>query len=409
MSELVDFLMELVSIKTELRIEEQRVVRENYEKITNVIDSKLRDLDLKVEKIILEDEFGRVPAILAEPKDIEATESIALVSHYDVVPARSPWSINGREVDPYEPVLIEDKLFGRGSADDKSAIAASIFALKEALEENYKFRYKPVLVITGDEEGGPLGIKALLEKGYRWDKAAILDASADFLSVGASGIIHGWIYIYGKGGHAGYPHLADNPVAKLVKVMSYIQEEYGKVRLSKISRFPSPPGSPLPYVWGRFNFTIIKLGEGEVGKHNVIPREVIAGFDVRLIPEEDPEEAVKEFASYLSAAFNEYGVRGKVEVIARHRGWYTTDKELENKAFEALKKAIKAVNMKQDARIGAELGGNDGTFFYLKGIPVIAFGAIRSNNNIHADNEFVYLRDVEFLKEYVKALIAEGS
>jgi len=401
--------MELVSINTELRIEEDKVIRKNYGKIANTIVSKLEDLDFKVEKIILEDKFGQVPVILAEPKNVEAKESIALVSHYDVVPAKGPWHIDGREADPYEPVLVDGKLFGRGSADDKSAIVASIFALKEVLDEGLKFKYKPVLVIAGDEEGGPLGIKALLDKGYRWDKAVILDAAADYLSVGASGIIHGWIYVYGKGGHAGYPHLADNPVTKLVKVINYLQKEYGKVRLGKVSRFPSPPNSPIPYVWGRFNFTILKLGENEVGKHNIIPKEAVAGFDARLIPEEDPKEAVKEFISYVSTAFNEFGVRGRVEIIAKHQGWYTTDKELESTAFDALKKAIETLNLEQEAKIAAELGGNDGTFFYLKGIPTVAFGAIRTENNIHAENEFVYLRDVEFLKEFVKALITEGS
>ncbi|RLE75929.1 MAG: hypothetical protein DRZ80_01945, partial [Thermoprotei archaeon] len=141
MSGLTSFLIELVSINTELRIEEDKIIRKNYGKIANTIVSKLEDLDFKVEKIILEDKFGQVPVILAEPKNVEAKESIALVSHYDVVPAKGPWHIDGREADPYEPVLVDGKLFGRGSADDKSAIVASIFALKEVLDEGLKFKY----------------------------------------------------------------------------------------------------------------------------------------------------------------------------------------------------------------------------------------------------------------------------
>jgi len=408
MDSLIDFLKELVSVKTEIKMEEDRVIRENYEAAADLIASRAREAGLKTDVVFFEDKFGKVPVVLAEPEDVDAKETLALVSHYDVVPAKGPWFVEGREIDPYEPLLVDGKLYGRGAADDKSAIAASIYALKEILEEEKKFKFKPVMVVAGDEEGGPLGIKTLLDRGYRWNKAVILDASADYLSIGASGVVHGWVRVFGKSGHAGYPHQAENSVAKLVKVMSFIQEEYGLVRHSKISRYPSPPGSPLPNVWGRFNFTIVKLGKGEVDKHNVIPGEAVAGFDVRLLPEEDVEKAVEELVSFFSKAFGRYGVRGCVEIIAKFRGWYTTDEKLKEEAVKALAKAIKTVGVEQEVRIAAELGGNDGTFFFLKGIPVVAFGAIRSENNIHSDNEFVYVKDVELLKEFVKALVAEG-
>ncbi|RLE62355.1 MAG: hypothetical protein DRJ38_09775 [Thermoprotei archaeon] len=408
MNSLVDFLKELVSIKTELRIEDGKVIRENYEKAAEFIASSAEDLGLKIDTVVFEDRFGKVPVVMIEPEGVDREESIALVSHYDVVPAKGPWLIKGHEMDPYEPLLIDGKLYGRGAADDKSAIAASIYALKEALEEGRRFKFKPVLVIAGDEEGGPLGIKTLLDEGFKWDKAVILDASADYLSIGASGVIHGWVRVFGKNGHAGYPHIAENAVSKLVNVISFIQEEYGSVRYGKISRYPSPPGSPFPNLWGRFNFTILKLGEGEVEKHNVIPGEAVAGFDARLLPEEDDEEAVRELVSFFSKAFSKYGVKGCVEIIAKLRGWYTTDEKLKEDAVKSVKKAIKTVGLNQEVRIAAELGGNDGTFFFLKGIPVVAIGAIRSENNIHSDNEFVYIRDVEFLKEFVKALVTEG-
>lgn len=408
MNSLVDFLKELVSIKTELRIEDGRVIRENYEKAAEFIASTAEKLGLKTETVVFEDNFGKVPVVLIEPRDVNAEESIALVSHYDVVPAKGPWVVEGREVDPYEPLLVNGKLYGRGAADDKSAIAASIYALKEAVDEGRKFKFKPVLVIAGDEEGGPLGIKTLLDKGFKWDKAVILDASAEYLSIGASGVIHGWVRVFGKSGHAGYPHLSENAVSKLVKVISFIQEKYGSVRCGRISRYPSPPGSPLPNLWGRFNFTILKLGENEVEKHNVIPGEAVAGFDARLLPEEDVEEAVRELISFFSRAFSEYGVRGCVEIIAKLRGWYTTDEKLKEEAVKSMEKAINTAGLNQEVKIAAELGGNDGTFFFLKGIPVVALGAIRSENNIHSDNEFVYIRDVEFLKEFVKALVTEG-
>ena len=403
--ELVELLKKLVSVRSVVRIEDGKVVREGYREAADLIAEEASRAGLRVDTLELGSEDGRVPVVMAWP-EVEAEGDLALVSHYDVVPARESWTVEGREVDPFEPVLVGDKLYGRGAADDKSAVAASIVALKEAVEEGRGFKHKPVIVVTGDEEVGLLGVRALLDAGYKWDRAVILDASADYVSIGASGVIHGWVKIYGRRGHAGYPHLAENPVTKLAKVMEYMIREYGAVRSRRISRFPSPPGSPVPRVWGRFNFTIVKLGEGEAEKHNIIPGEAVAGFDARLLPEEDVEEALRELLEYFSAALDYAGARGSVEIVTSGRGWYSTDEGLVEEAVGALERALAKTGVEQPIRTAAELGGNDGTFFFLRGIPVVAFGAMRDDNNVHGDGEFVYVRDLVLLKEFIKELVS---
>lgn len=403
--DLVDELRRLVSIRTEVRIEDGEIVRENYDKVVANISSIAEKAGLEVEVVELDVDGGKVPTVIARFNADKP--SIAMVSHYDVVPAGGPWSIGGRVVDPYDPVLVDGKLYGRGAADDKSAIVASLAALEELLRAGAQLRYSPTVVVTGDEEVGGLGIRALLDKGYRWDRVAILDAGADFLSVGASGVIHGWIKVRGRAGHAGMPHRARNALEDLVVIVSGLMGRYKGVRSSKISKFDSPPGSPVPRVWGRFSFTIIKLGPREGEKHNRVPGEAWAGFDMRLIPEEDAEEALEELYSHFSDSCSRLGVYGELEVITCQPGWYSTDEQFVEEASKALEKAQASVGTEPKVAKAAELGGNDGTFFFLRGMPVVAFGAIRADNNVHAPGEFVYVNDLYMLKEFVKNLVSK--
>ena len=405
MFNMVEELKKLVSIKSEVRVEGKRIVRMNYDRAAKAV-AELAErvgLDVTVEETRTPD-GDIIPTVIATIPG--ARPSIALVSHYDVIPAKGPWVVEGREIDPYSPVIIDGKLYGRGAADDKSAIIATIAAMGELVARGIRPRYKPYAVITGDEEVGGVGIRSLLDAGFRWDKAVIIDAGADYLAVGASGVIHAWIRVKGKAGHAGYPHLADNPVEKLALLISELSKTYKPLRASKISKLPSPPGSPIPRLWGRASFTIVKLGEGESEKHNRIPGEAVAGVDIRLIPEEDVEDALSELYSVFNKVTASLGINASLEVIAAQRGWEATDQELVENAKRALAKAYESVGEKAEVRVAAELGGNDGTFFYLKDIPVVAFGAIRPDNNIHAPNEFVYIRDLDMLKNFIFHLLS---
>ncbi len=405
MINMVEELKKLVTIRSEVWVEGGTIVRREYEKAASAVAELAERAGLEVSVEEIKTPSGdTIPTVIASIKG--EGPSIALVSHYDVVPARGPWKVGERELDPYEPVIVEGKLYGRGAADDKSAIVATIAALAELAAKGAKLKYRPYAVITGDEEVGGLGVRGLLDSGFKWDRAVIIDAGADYITIGASGVVHAWIKVKGRAGHAGYSHKADNPVEKLAVLITEMLKEYKSLRASKISKLPSPPGSPLPKLWGRASFTILKLGEGDVEKHNRIPSEALAGIDIRLIPEEEVADALNELYSVFSRVVARLGISATLEVIGAQRGWMATDKELVRDAEAALKKAYTRLGIEEPVRKAAELGGNDGTYFYLKGIPVIGYGAIREDNNIHAPNEFVYIRDLDLLKTFIINLLS---
>jgi len=394
-------LRKLVSIPSEVRVEEGKIVRENYEKIVEVIADFFNKISgVYVEILDLKTSSGEnVPAVIASI-DVDAP-SVAFVSHYDVVPAKGPWIIDGKEVDPYKPLVLEDRVYGRGASDDKSAIVSSIIALSKLVKMKEKLKYRPFMVVTGDEEVGGTGVELLLEK-MSFDKAVILDSDADNIVVAASGIIHGWIKVKGKAGHAGYPHRADNAVEKAIKFLHEFISKYKPLREGKISQYNAPRDSPKPKTWGRFNVTVVKLGPREPEKLNRIPGEVLAGFDIRLIPEEKPENAVEELKKVFNEVVSETGITAELEITCCRNGWYATDKNLVAEALFSAEEAYRRV-YGIDFKLGtiAQLGGNDGTHFFNKGIPCVGFGTHRPNNNLHGENEFVYLKDIDLVAEFI--------
>ena len=143
----------------------------NYEEISSLIFKELKSLGLET-RIVGE----KVPNVVAR-LDAGAKEDLAIVSHYDVVPAEGPWIVEGKDIDPFQPVEINGKLYGRGAADDKSAIVASIWAIAELNGERMK--YNPLLIITGDEEVGGTGILEVISAGIMGDLVLVADADIE--------------------------------------------------------------------------------------------------------------------------------------------------------------------------------------------------------------------------------------
>lgn len=398
----IRFLEDLVRIPSVSAFGEKGIVRQRYREAAETVARHAAELGLEVKTEELLD--GEIPTVLVGlPEKTPGRPSIAFVTHYDVVPARAPWRVEGREVDPFEPLVLNGKVYGRGAADDKSAITATIYGLADLLPER-KLRYNPTVIITGDEEVGGTGVRALLEKGYRWDRVVIVDSGSEYVSVGASGVIAGWIKVRGASGHAGYPHQARNAAEELVKLLNELSN-FKRKRAAKLSKLPAPPGSPLGRVWGRFSITILKLPPWEPEKHNRIPSEAWAGFDMRLLPEESVEEGLEELYEAFSSAASVLGVNASLDVVTAQRGWYTKSEEFKAEVLSAARQAYKDAGLEGEVDVAAELGGNDGTFFDVKGMEVIAFGTIRSGTNIHSEGEFVYVKDIEMFRYFMRRLL----
>ena len=159
--------------------------------------------------------------------------NFCFAGHTDVVPVgdAKEWS-----VDPFAAEIKGDRLYGRGASDMKTAIAGFAAAAARFLESRDNgFPGSISLLITGDEEGEAVNgtvkvLEWLREKGEVLDACLVGEPTnpetlGDMIKIGRRGSMTAFLTVHGASGHAAYPHLADNPVERLVKMLSAVLDK----------------------------------------------------------------------------------------------------------------------------------------------------------------------------------------
>ena len=164
---------------------------------------------------------GPVENMIAVRRGPAGSRHFAFAGHLDVVPPGEGWTSGA-----FAPERRGDLLYGRGAVDMKGSIAAMVEAVREIPAEAGTISF----VITGDEEGpATYGTKVLMEGMRNID--AIPDLClvgeptsvaklGDTVKIGRRGSVNMWLEVAGTQGHVAYPHLADNPVPKLVALLA---------------------------------------------------------------------------------------------------------------------------------------------------------------------------------------------
>ncbi len=154
----------------------------------------------------------------------KGSKSIGFVSHMDVVP---PGGLDQWNTPPFEPTIIDGRIYGRGTLDDKGSFACAYSACKAFLAEHPGFDGTIYLIAAADEElGSQLGIIYLVEKcGLKFDVAIIPDGGRMDLSIyGEKGIL--WIELESRGiqAHGSTPGLGRNAIIPLAEALVEIKE-----------------------------------------------------------------------------------------------------------------------------------------------------------------------------------------
>ena len=163
----------------------------------------------------------------------DSAPNFCFAGHTDVVPVgdANEWS-----VDPFAAEIKGDRLYGRGASDMKTAIAGFAAAAARFLESRDNgFPGSISLLITGDEEGEAVNgtvkvLEWLREKGEVLDACLVGEPTnpetlGDMIKIGRRGSMTAFLTVHGASGHAAYPHLADNPVERLVKMLSAVLDK----------------------------------------------------------------------------------------------------------------------------------------------------------------------------------------
>jgi acetylornithine deacetylase/succinyl-diaminopimelate desuccinylase-like protein len=231
-------------------------------------------------------EFHGLPSLVADWGDADDDRRLILAGHADVVPAEGDW-----ETDPFALVRRGDTLIGRGVCDMKGALAAYVGALKAVAGQVGLDGIPVTLVITGDEEvGSARGMVPLLDGAHvkgRW--ALCGEPTGLDVFTGNRGVIWLRIKISGRGGHAGLPHVCENPVWAAARAVTALEGVAMEVRDERFE-----PATP--------SLTVTSLQvEGEPSI-NTIPDAVWLSIDRRLLPGESSDEALAQIHSVVRDA-----------------------------------------------------------------------------------------------------------
>ena len=305
-------------------------------------------------------------------------EHLCFAGHVDVVPAGDNWDTN-----PYELVEKDGYLYGRGTQDMKSGVAAFTQAVKEA--ENFNGTLS--LLLTSDEEGdainGTIKVLEYLKEKNMLPHAVVVaeptceDEFGDAIKVGRRGSINGYITLKGKQGHAAYPEKAINPIHNLSKVLG----DMAGVNIDNGDEFFSP---------SKFVVTDIRSG---MQVTNVTPNELKMMFNVR----NTTLTTQKEVREFVASHFKDLDYELKLT-----QGSYPFQTNTDTKVVKNIDKAIEIVTGIKPKHSTAG-GTSDARFVAQFGIDVIEFGV--RNDTIHAVNERTTKKEVEDLYKVFKTLL----
>lgn len=169
-------------------------------------------------------------------------KTLHFTGHFDVVPPGQGWT-----VDPFGAILRDGRVYGRGSTDQKSGIAASLFAIEAIRRAGLKLAGVVEQSATVDEEwAGEMGLGFLVETGYvgrgKQDYVVITEClDKDGICLGHRGALIFSLVARGKVGHGCMPQLALNAVDKMGFVMAAIAHELRPAIESRVSEQPIMP------------------------------------------------------------------------------------------------------------------------------------------------------------------------
>ena len=305
--------------------------------------------------------------------------------HTDVVPTgpESSWTSP-----PFEPTQRDGKLYGRGSADMKTSIAAFVTSVKQFIQQNPDHPGTVALLITSDEEGPSINgtikvIQWLEEQSIRIDYCIVgepssVDILGDTVKVGRRGSLNGYMTIHGKQGHVAYPHLADNPFHRALPALN----ELAVIEWDQGNEF-FPPTS----------FQISNISSG-TGAENVIPGNVELKFNFRFSSELDEKQ-----------------IRDRViDIFEKHKLDYSIDWRLSGNPFltrkgvlvDAVSKACTEI-LEITPELSTSGGTSDGRFIAPTGAEVVELGPC--NASIHQVDEHVMVSDPGQLSKIYKRIL----
>ena len=307
--------------------------------------------------------------------------------HTDVVPTGK---LDAWESDPFKPEIRDGKLYGRGSADMKTALAAMVVASERFVEKHPNHKGSIAFLITSDEEGPSINgtvkvIETLEARNEKLTWCLVGEPSStntlgDIVKNGRRGSLNANLTVKGKQGHVAYPHLAINPIHTAANAIAELCET---VWDNGNEYFPAT------------SFQISNINSG-TGATNVVPGTLNTLFNFRYSTEVTAEQLKTRTLEILDRHGVEYDIQWTLSGLP----FLTPVGELVNAARTAILNVTGT-----ETELSTSGGTSDGRFIAPTGAQVLELGVL--NATIHQINEHVNIDELEPLAEIYEQILVE--
>ncbi len=304
----------------------------------------------------------------------------AFAGHTDVVP---PGDHGDWRFDPFGGTVSEGFLWGRGSVDMKSGVAAFVAAAAAFVESGPKGSV--TLVVTGDEEGEATdGTAAILdwmrEAGETADFCIVGEPTSaarlgDTVKIGRRGSLSGELAVHGRQGHSAYPERAANPLPVLARICAALAAE------------PLDEGSE------HFQPSTLALTSIDTGNpvSNVIPALGRARFNIRFNDLHSAARLKARVQEIVDGALEGTGLRAGID-------WATSSESFLTRPDAAVEAVVEAIAETTGRRPQLSTGGGTSDARFIKDLcPVIEFGLV--GETMHAVDERVAVDQIGALAD----------
>lgn len=307
--------------------------------------------------------------------------------HTDVVPTGS---LDAWNSDPFAPEIRDSKLYGRGSADMKTALAAMVVASERFVAKHPDHQGSIAFLITSDEEGpsinGTVKVVETLEarnEKMTWclvGEPSSTNTLGDIIKNGRRGSLNANLTVKGKQGHVAYPHLAINPIHTASKALAELCET---VWDNGNEYFPAT------------TFQISNINSG-TGATNVVPGTMNTLFNFRYSTEVTADQLKARTLEILDRHNVEYDIEWTLSGLP----FLTPVGELVNAAKTAILNVTGT-----ETELSTSGGTSDGRFIAPTGAQVLELGVL--NATIHQINEHVNIDELEPLAGIYEQILIE--
>lgn len=307
---------------------------------------------------------------------------ICFAGHTDVVPVGGNW-----RADPFGGEVRDGVLYGRGACDMKGAIAAFVAGVAQHLERG-PANGSISFLITGDEEGPATdGTVKVLEwmqaRGEIPDFCLVGEPTCpvklgDMVKIGRRGSVNMKLEVHGTQGHVAYPHRADNPIHRLLQILTALTD------------------APVDAGTDWFEPSTLQVTSIDVGNTatNVIPASARAALNIRF----NDRHSGASLTEWVRATAGRYAQRFDLDASISGESFVTKPGPLVDILRNAIKRAT-GIDPKLDTG-----GGTSDARFIANHCPVAEFGLVGAT--MHQTDERVPVAELRDLAAIYRDVVA---